>query len=264
MSKPVVDLFVMTYGADAEWFSYLARSYRKFASGFRDLVVGCPTNIALVEKTCANLGLRLFQFEHKHPGHMQQMVYKISADKFCREGADWICIVDSDCLFWRPTDASSLFVNDRPIFCYDDWEADHTYQWQAGTEAFMKIGPMLYNTMRRHGMCFRPSHLDGLRKHITNLWGDVESSILSCWDPETEWFPARGKEKRHWQPFGKPTFSEHCAMGWWCWKKHHRDFCWWNVRDFGWPGGDRHAFVKQYWSHYDIDSYRDELEKIVS
>lgn len=260
IQTPVVDLFLVTYGADAVWTQYSLRSIRKYVTGMRDVVVGCPTNILAIEQSCAETGARLFQFEHKDPGHMQQMVYKMHADRHCRDGVDWIMMLDADCVFTRPVSVMSQFVRGRPIYCYDDWEADHTYQWRRGTEKFMGC-PIQYNFMRRHGMCFKPEHLQTFRRNVELRHGDVEDAVLRAWDKNTEWFPVR--DGRRWQPWGKPTMSEFCAMGSWVWRKFHRDFCWWNVADFGWPGGDRDSFFKGYWSHGEVTpEVRKELEEI--
>ena len=257
-----VDLFIMTYGADAVWTDYCLRSIRKYLTGFRDIVVGCPTNVPAVERSCADFQARLFNFEHRDPGHMHQQVLKMSADKFCRDGVDWIMFIDSDCIFTHPVTVESQFRRDRPIYCIDEWEADHTYQWQEGTEKFVGW-PIPYNFMRRHGMCFQPRHLRSVRQHVESRHGEFEEAVMSCWDSDTEWFPAR-LDGRRWQPWGKPTLSEFCLMGSCVWKKFHREFCWWNVADFGWPGGDRYSFFKQFWSHYDVQGdIRDELEAIV-
>jgi hypothetical protein len=261
--NPTVDIFIMTYGADAYWTRYCLKSIRKYLTGFRDIVVGCPENVPAVEKACTEHNARLFTFEHKDPGHMQQQVYKMSADLHCKPGVDWIMLLDADCIFTHPVTVESQFVRGRPIYCYDEWEADHTYQWQEGTEKFAGW-TIQYNFMRRHGMCFKPQHLQRLRKHVESRHGDFESAVMGQWDETTEWFPAREGDRR-WQPWGKPTLSEFCLMGSLMWRMFHRDFCWWNVADFDWPGGERYSFFKQFWSHYDVQGdIKKELEEITA
>jgi len=205
-----------------------------------------PLDEPEIEKTCVQYGARYSPIKHRDPGHMQQIAEKIRADEHCCN-PDWICYIDSDCIFTKPAHIDDLFVNGRPILCYDGWEADHTHQWRKGTE-FMFGAPIELNFMRRHGMCYKPEHLKGLRWHLGDRYYDW---ILEQWDSEQEWFPKRSGDKM-WQPFGKPKMSEFCLMGAWVWRHHAGDFCWWRVDDFGWPGKDRHGWVKQYWSHGEV------------
>lgn len=264
MSTPIVDLFVMTYGADAEWFRYCIRSAKKNLRGVRDIVAGCPNNIISVERTCQEYGVRLFQFEHRDPGHMQHQVYKMRADEFVRPGAEWICMVDSDCVFHKPVNVHDQFIAGKPIYCFDTWEADHTYQWRTGTEKFIGREIRL-NFMRRLGMFFKPGHLQYVRYAVETAHNGYkfEDLVMACWDSSQEWFPARGPDKRLWQPFGKPTISEYCMIGQLMWERFPDHFCWWDVNCLGWPGGDRESFFKQYWSHFDVtQEIRAELDKI--
>ena len=257
-----IDLFIVTYGADATWLKYSLATAKKYLTGIRDIVVVYPQGETEIDLACAQYGAKASPIIHCDPGHMQQIAEKMKADRHCDE-PDWICYIDSDCVFTHAVSVESLFVNDRPILCFDGWEADHTHQWREGTERALgrKIG---LNYMRRHGMLYKPEHLQGLRAHVEGYHGvDFTDYVMEQWDEEKEWFPARPDGKQ-WHIFGKPKLSEFCLMGAYVWAYHPEDFCWWRVDDFGWPGKDRHGFVKQYWSHSGVTpEIEKELEELL-
>jgi hypothetical protein len=258
----IVDLFIVTYGADAVWLKYCLATARKYLKGIRDIVVVYPQGEPELRLACEEYQVKQSRIVHEDPGHMQQIAEKMKADLHCDE-PDYICYIDSDCVFTKPVSVDSLFVNDRPILCYDGWEADHTHQWRVGTEWALgqKIG---LNFMRRHGMIYSPVHLRALRGHVENVHGeDFTNYIRAQWDEKTEWFPARPDGKQ-WHTFGKPKLSEFCLMGGFVWWRFPEDFCWWRVDDFGWPGNERHGFVKQYWSHSGVTpEIQEELEGLL-
>jgi hypothetical protein len=257
-----VDLFIVTYGADVVWLKYCLASARKYLTGCREVVVVAPSGEKDIEFACNQYGARFSPILHKDPGHMQQIAEKIQADKHCLD-PDWVCYIDSDCIFTQVVSVDQLFVNDRPILCFDGWEADHTHQWREGTER--ALGQKIeLNYMRRHGMCYKPEHLRSLRGHLEWHHGeDFYDYVLNQWDEEKEWFPERAGGKM-WQPFGKPKMSEFCLMGAWAWMKYPQDFCWWRVDDFGWPKLGRHGWVKQFWSHGEVTpEIQEELDALL-
>jgi hypothetical protein len=237
----IVDLFIVTYGADAVWLKYCLATAHKHLTGHREVVVVAPSGEKEIEHTCHQYGARFSPIMDP----------------------DWICYIDSDCVFTHPVSVNDLFVNDRPILCFDGWEADHTHQWREGTER--ALGQKIeLNYMRRHGMCYKPEHLHTLKDHLADTHQtDPYRYILEQWNEEDEWFPERSGGKM-WQPFGKPKFSEFCLMGAWVWNNYPQDFCWWRIDDFGWPGKRRHSWCKQYWSHGEVTpEIQEELDKFL-
>jgi hypothetical protein len=257
-----VDIFIVTYGADVVWLKYCLATANKYLSDYREIVVVAPSGEEEIKHTCLQYGARFSPIMHRDPGHMQQCAEKIQADEHCMD-PDWICYIDSDCVFTHAVSVNDLFVNDRPILCFDGWEADHTYQWREGTEKALGK-PIELNYMRRHGMCYKPEHLESLRIHLGNLHRvDFYDYILEQWDEEKEWFPKRSGDKM-WQVFGKPKMSEFCLMGAWAWDEFPQDFCWWRIDDFGWPGGERHSWTKQFWSHGEVTpEIQEELDALL-
>lgn len=249
-----VDLFIPTYVWDLEWAKWLVRSISANLTGYRSFTLvhagEMPGSEAEIVSDLCHLSRRgrFFMVPEREPGHMNQQVLKMSADKFVPPGGDWICFLDSDCFFPRKTRMEEIFVDGKAIYNYGDWGNDD--QWRKGSERFLGRD-IPYHFMRGQAMCFRPDKLPALRSHVEWLHEEpFDDYVLARWDAKSDWkYPERHGHPTH-VP-GKPTISEFQVMGGWVWERDHNAYEWRHVEKTpGWPAPhDPSRFVRQYWSH---------------
>jgi hypothetical protein len=254
-----VDIFVTCYKADLPWLRWLVRSAEQNLKGHRDLVIvyaGDADDLTAEDFERFSYH-RLCIVPEREPGHMNQQVLKMSADKFVRPGCDWICLIDSDCFFHRPTSISTLFWNDgsTPVWYYGEWAERET--WRAGSEEVYG-DEIPYHMMRRQGSCVKPNHLWLIRRHIVDqhstLTGmdsiEFDELILERWDAKGDWkYPERDGIQYHID--GKPTMCEFHVIGAYLWDRHFNEFAWARMEpDAGYPSPpEEDSFVRQFWSH---------------
>jgi FkbM family methyltransferase len=150
LTAPKVELFIVTHWKDYEWLSYCLRSYKKFATGFSGVTVACPdTRNGDIVKLCEKHGATLkLLSEPKGKGHLAQNLAKCNADKYCTN-ADFICHIDSDCVFTDPVTPDVLFHNGKPLLLcrtYDSLASDVGHSanarlWQPGVQDALGFKP---------------------------------------------------------------------------------------------------------------------------
>ncbi|TFH66004.1 MAG: hypothetical protein E4G90_05430 [Gemmatimonadales bacterium] len=265
-----IDIFITCYKPDREWAAMLLRSIKKNLTGYRDIVLvyaGEWREMVLPLKlsfACYDLNPRLFVVPEREPGHNNQQFLKMTADRFVRGGCDWICQIDSDCFFERPTSTDELFVEGKPIWHYGDWKDRD--RWRKGSESVLG-NPIPHHMMSRMGMCFRPRDLRLFRGHVIRQQEEPEGIefddiIFDSWDYTSAWaYPLRDG---HMRVRGEPTVSEYHMMGGYMWAARHDTYHW--VRSApraAWPNPEEPgAFVRQYWSHSGLTAeIRAEMEE---
>lgn len=108
-------ILIKSFPKDFAWLSYCLKSIHKFASGFEEVVVVIPDDSDL-PLTCERLvkvhepGESAESPAHHGTGYYFQQVVKMNADKYCT--SDYVCHMDSDCIFTEPVRPNDLFVNE--------------------------------------------------------------------------------------------------------------------------------------------------------
>jgi hypothetical protein len=216
---------------------YCLASIERYCSGFRRVVVVIP------EASTAKwhwLGLDADRVRHcplYRDDYLGQQVTKLHADQYT--DADYICHVDSDCVFQRPTTPADLIDAGRPYVLMEPYaRLDSHVPWRALTERFLgeKVS---HEFMRRPPYTFPRWVYPALRRRCWARHGiSLETYVLSQ--------PPRG-------------FSEFNALGAYAYR-HHRDaFTWVDAADA--PPQPCRVF----WSRQSLDArVRQEIDRLLA
>lgn len=170
--------------------------------------------------------------------YLGQQVTKLHADLL--SDADYICHVDSDCVFQRPTTPENLAGAGRPYVLMEPYaRLDPHVPWRALTERFLG-GKVTHEFMRRPPYTFPRWIYPELRDHCRALHGTtLEDYVLGR--------PPRG-------------FSEFNALGAYAYR-HHRDaFTWIDATHGSAPPEPCRVF----WSRQDLDAtVREEISRLL-
>lgn len=152
------DLFIVTYARDFQYLEWCLRSIEKFATGFRQVWIVIPTaDLNLLSEVIASFGRNnfipvLFK-EWPNKGMVHHMNIIIHADAYTN--SDFICHIDSDCIFTAPVTPETFIRNGKPILQYERFESIGTrhpgvLEWQKAAQNCLPF-PIHYETMRQHG-----------------------------------------------------------------------------------------------------------------
>jgi hypothetical protein len=231
-------IFIRSYYKDFGCLEYCLRSIDQYCRGFRDVVLVVPQSSTqrLIKK-----GLRR---DHTvicrdyRDDYLGQQATKLLADTIT--DADYICHVDSDCIFHSPFQPLDLFKAGKLEFLmtpYDQFPLQA--RWQETTQKCLQRN-VEYDFMRQQPFMFPRWIYSAFRDHITNLHGtNIESYITAQ--------PPRG-------------FSEYNALGAYAYYYHREQFIW---REVSIEEPSEH-FCRWYWSWGGIQPHvRREIEKIL-
>jgi len=224
-----VDLFIRTYAADAGWLELCFKSIQKYVSGYNKIHIAVPANDY---PRLPDVGSSEVHLVHDNcTGYLAQQVTKLYADEYCN--ADFICHVDSDCIFNVPLNVEDLIVDGKPVYLVEDgvespWPPimRKALGWDTKTDY-----------MRRHPFVFpRPLYSEFRawmkRKHEMELKDYI------------------GSQPRH-------EFSEFNTFGAWCDRYRHDQFEWKHPSEFP-------TYLLQFWSYGGVEKHRQEIEKILA
>jgi Family of unknown function (DUF6492) len=231
------DILIRSYYKDLGWLAYALRSIRRHCHGFSKVIVVVPQSsrerldwLRLngdVTITCPNY----------RDDYLGQQVTKLMADTFSE--ADYICHIDSDCIFQRSTTPEDLLVGRRPAVLMAPYDSlDSHTPWKALTEQLLRREvPMEF--MRTPPYTFPRWIYAAFRQHVSALHGtSLEKYVLRQ--------PYRG-------------FSEFNALGAYAYLYHHESFVWRDV------GHIHDSPCRVFWSWGGIDSAtRREIEDLLS
>jgi hypothetical protein len=223
------DIFIRSYSGDFNWLDYCLKSCNKYASGFRSIHIAVPVN---------DIGLLKSEKEIVHAVNMWADDYlgqqsdKLYADTFC--SAEFICHLDSDCIWIQDVSPKILMPNGKPIMLFEEHGSDSPWPplMQKALGWYEK-----YDFMRRHPFVF-PKHL---------------------YSEFRKWFKAKhGEDLVDWiklQPYHE--FTEFNTFGAWCYKFYPECF---DIRS----PDQFDTFLKQYWSWGGIDGFTGEIDQLIN
>lgn len=227
--NPAVDIFIKTYPDDYPWLEYCLRSIRKFATGFRKVVI--------VSSAPLKADATVFQVkEHIEDGYLSQQIFKLNADNF--SDADYILHIDSDTIFTRPVSPETYFTNGKIDWLMTPYVKTET-PWKAITEKFLKQ-PVEFEFMRRFPIMIPRWLYAAIRGFSERTHGvSADSYVVS-------------------QPYRE--FSEFNALGAFAYQFHNERFNWLNTENGNWP----ELTVDQRWSRGGLtDEIKAEWDKIL-
>jgi hypothetical protein len=233
----VCDIVIRSYWKDLEWLSFCLAAITKYCHGFRSVVVILPRSTRPWLRRFALPGdMRVEWCRDYRDDYLGQQATKLLSDTFT--DAEYICHVDSDCIFFRPTSPYDLMDNGKPRIMKRRCELlGRHWPWRRPTERF--LGWPVTDDFMEHPPFLFPSWIYAeIRAHALLTHGvDLESYI--------EAQPARG-------------FSEFNVLGAYAWERHRERFAWLDT-SVNMPVAPR---CRWYWSWGGIDQLiRAEIEK---
>lgn len=238
--KPLsCDLFVRSYWKDLEWLTLCLASITKYCRGFRSVIIVLPrSSEPWLRRFVLPPGVRVELCDCYRDDYLGQQVTKLLADTFT--DADYICHVDSDCVFFRSISPEDLIVNGKPHVLMRPCDTLGRHRpWQKPTEQFLR-SKVTDDFMYHPPFTFPRWLYARLREHSLAIHGvDIETYV-------TAQLP-RG-------------FSEYNALGAFAWR-HYRDrFSWVDITIS--PSSKPHC--RWYWSWGGIDAaIRGEIRAIL-
>lgn len=245
---PNVHILIVTYWKDAPWLEYCLKALKKFCTGFTGITVAIPrkdfSHFAFM-KADYGVTLRLYD-ETRGKGMIEHMARMAMADEFVPEGTDFVCHLDSDCIFHTPTTPADYFTDGKPVYLFRTWQSLTTEdpknpgskvvsdcaQWFTPTVKQLGFDPDVY-TMCRHPSVFPLAFYKQYREHVASV---QKMPFLDYMLSGRNEFP---QDRMDWT-----------AMGAWAYQMMHGCFHW---VDIGAPGAvvpkDRQ---KTFWSHAGI------------
>lgn len=224
------DIFIRSYWKDLAWLKLCLASIARFCTGFRNVIVVVPrSSEPWLRRRLGRLeGVRLELCPNYTDDYLGQQVTKLSAD--VHTDADFICHVDSDCIFCTPTEPHDLLLAGKPRIVTRPYALlDRHWPWRGPTEAFLGR-EVTHDFMQRPPFVFPRWIYEQLREYTVRNHGiDLERYVLSR--------PARG-------------FSEFNALGAYAYAYHADRFGWvdGSVADPGAP------ICRWYWSWGGLDA----------
>jgi hypothetical protein len=222
------DIVVRSYYRDFRWLRYCLASIERYCTGFRGVVVVIPKSSLAKWRWLGLSADRVVCCPEYRDDYLGQQVTKLHADVY--SDADYICHVDSDCVFRRPTTPGDLADADRPYVLMEPYaRLDPHVPWRALTELFLgeEVG---HEFMRRPPYTFPRWIYPALRKRCKARHSmSIEEYVLSR--------PPRG-------------FSEFNTLGAYAYRYHHDAFAWIDVAGGAVPPEPCRVF----WSRQTLDA----------
>ncbi|MGW8392450.1 DUF6492 family protein [Pseudoduganella sp. HUAS MS19] len=234
-----VDIFIRSYYKDLRWLHYCLRSIRRYCHGFSRVIVVVP-HASRARLDWHGLGGDItISCPDYADDYLGQQVSKLHADTISE--ADYICHVDSDCIFSRSTQPSDLMQDGKPRILFAPYRRlDRHVPWQGLVQQLLGHS-VDYEFMRTPPYTFPRWMYREFRNFIEAQHGvGLEEYVLRQ--------PARG-------------FSEFNALGAYAYH-HHRDACHW-LDENAWP--PERQSCRAYWSWGGIDQrLQEELELMLA
>lgn len=216
------DLIIRSYYKDFKWLRHCLRSIERYCRGFEQVILVVPSSSA---ERLEWVGLRTpqtFYCPDFPDDYLGQQVTKLLADNYSK--ADYVCHVDSDCLFQSPVTPADLFeLGKVRLFKAPYPPSSSKPSRQTMTEKFMRR-PVPYNFMLTQPQIF-PRWIYGKLRRWTEATHGVSLS---------EYVMAQAAGH----------FSEFNALGAYAYYYHRERFSWVDVSNE--PGPE--YFCKCFWS----------------
>jgi hypothetical protein len=214
----MIDIFIKSYYKDFKFLNYCLKSIEKYVTGYENIHIVVPYKDIQIFNAVVHTDfpIKLHHVNEYGDGYLYQQYCKMTAYKWCQ--SKFIMFVDSDCLFYTPTDLTKLVRHDKPEILYTHYsKVGDAICWKECTERFMN-DTVHHEYMRRLPLIY---HRDTLEK-IHSLEPNLENIIMNS-----------------------GRFSEFNALGAWAHRYESHKYRFENTDN--WQYVD--AIIKQLWSH---------------
>ena len=186
----ILDIFIKTYHKDFIWLEYCLRSIKKFASGFRDVVIVSDNDGNLIPKSFHDiLPIKVYYvtLPSKAPeriihglGYSWQQYIKLSWYEYT--DADVVLSIDSDRMFHAPITPETFKMDEKYVWYYRDWDkAGDAISHKSHTDTILGLNTS-FEAMLPPVYILRKDTLIALRNHIISKHSNGDSSIRTIWD----------------------------------------------------------------------------------
>jgi len=234
------DIFIRSYWKDFAWLELCLAAIEKYCHGFRSVIVVVPQSSQPWLRRFPKLtGKAQVEFCRDYrDDYLGQQATKLMADTFT--DSTFICHVDSDCIFCRPTAPTDLIIDGTPrIIMRPYTRLGRHLPWRKPTETF--LGWEVTHDFMQHPPFTYPRWLyPKVREHATAVHGiNLEKYITTR--------PQRG-------------FSEFNVMGALAYVRYPSRFSWIDNSEVD-PGT---SSCRWYWSWGGLDGATlEEIETIL-
>jgi hypothetical protein len=181
----ITDIFIKTYHKDFVWLEYALLSIKKFASGFRDVVIVTDNDGKLIPENILNIiPVKVFyvnlpsnrpSFVEHGIGYLWQQYIKLTWYDY--SDADSVYIFDSDEMFTRETTPDSFKQHGKFYWIYRDWEKAGTgVCWKYSTSIMLQKEPE-YDAMCITGFILQKETSIALKNHLCSI-----HNVTDIWD----------------------------------------------------------------------------------
>jgi hypothetical protein len=188
------DIFIKTYHKDFVWLEWCLKSIKKFASGFRDVVIVSEEGHPLPDSFLEILPLKVFYvpFPTKVPtfiehglGYLWQQNIKLTWYNY--SDADEVLILDSDEMLTRVTTPDSFKIDNKFVWYYRPWkDAGSGICWKPSTDLLLGK-ESVYDAMRITGFFLQRKTTLEFQEYLcnhhktNNIWDIfVKLNIATC------------------------------------------------------------------------------------
>jgi hypothetical protein len=222
------DILIRSYQRDFGWLAQCLRSIERFCEGFRDVVVVVPrSSHERLSRLRLPLDPRTLSCPDYRQDYLGQQVTKLHADLYT--DADYVCHVDSDCVFRRLTRPEDLLADGRPRVNMAPYAVlDRYLPWRDATERFLGL-PVAYEFMRTPPYTFPRWLYQSVRDHAIARHGRSVTQYVLAQEPR-----------------GFSEFNALAAYGFW---RNRAAFDWCDVSQVATP----EPSCRVYWSWAGLD-----------
>lgn len=244
INNMTTDILIVSCAKHFAWLRYALLSCKRFATGFRQVKILIPSEdldaitpllTELSQKDGITSRVQCYD-DWPGKGFLRHEHVIMSSDEFT--DADFVCHIDSDCMFTEPVTPEDYFVNGKQVLMHGRYEwlkndvQANLDMWRVTVEN--AIGrPVTQETMRRHPAVHTRKLYPQARVEIEAHTGkSCADYIASC----QESFPQ--------------GFCEFNTLGAVAWDHFHDDYHWIDHEQLHktgtpWPNGK----LVQWWSH---------------
>lgn len=233
------DILIVSCAKHFPWLRFALLSCKKFAKGFRQVKVLVPeedlsaiTPLLTEMSQIDGISIKVQCYDDwPGKGFLRHEHVIMSSDEFT--DADFVCHIDSDCMFTEPVTPEDYFVNGKPVLVHASFHWLVTSQqanlsmWQVAVEKAVGWVPT-QETMRLHpAVHYRKTYQktrECIEAHTKMSCADYVRSGLNEFPQSVAEFPTLGAV---------------------AWKFFHDDYHWLDQEKGEWP----YQKLTQWWSH---------------
>jgi len=171
-------IITITYDKDLEYLKYSLKSIKKFCHGYQENIIVIDdhkNDCTETQKYLETIGQKYYinrEAKKINNGYIRQQYIKLFSEQYVPHDTDFICHVDSDNIFTDHHDPSVYFKDDKPILGIQKWSHMPNTVFKPWTDQTLEYESD-YNFMRRMPLVYHADLFPKLRKHISNLKGDI-------------------------------------------------------------------------------------------